>query len=210
MHKKFLTQLKTRLSQPLPGWIAQSKMSPIKTKQYLEFPETSKKAAVLIVVYADNAGDLNLIFIKRSTQEKDKHSGQISFPGGQKEKEDISLEMTALRETYEEIGLFQNDLTILGMLTPLYVYVSNFYVEPYVACLNKLPNFKIQESEVQEIITAKISYLLSEDSKYTADFNIRNKVFKNMPHYKLVDNILWGATAMITAELLDIIEELNF
>lgn len=207
MHKNFLTQVSSRLKAPLPGWSAQRNMSPLKTRKYLHHPDSAKKAAVLMVLFPDKEGELNLIFIKRSTQEKDKHSGQISFPGGQMEKHDDSLQMTAFRETYEEIGIETDDLTLLGQLTPLYVYVSNFYVEPYIAFLDKKPKYKIQESEVGEVIEVKLSYLLSDASKSLTDFKIRNNVFKDMPHYILNENILWGATAMITAELLQIIEE---
>lgn len=204
------TLLTKRLTQPLPGYEAQKTMSPLKTKRYLDIKNAKKYAAVLALLYPDDKGELNMIFIKRpSNNPHDKHGGQISFPGGQKEEADKNYKETALRECYEEIGVQKDAVEILGALTPIYVYVSDFYVQPFIGYTPQKPEFVLQETEVDYILTEKISYLNTDESIHKTDFKVRDIVMRNMPYYKLGEEILWGATAMITAEIMQIFRELE-
>jgi len=203
-----IERLKVRLNGELPGWEAQKIMAPVQAREYRDIKNAGKQAAVLALFYKDNFNEHRIIYIKRpSRNPNDKHSGQISFPGGQKESADNSFEETALRECYEEIGIPSNKINILGQLSPLYVFVSDFYVLPFVGLLEGQPNFILQESEVEYIITEKVSYLNSPVSIGHSDFKIRNTTFKQMPHYKLGNEILWGATAMMTAELMHLLKD---
>jgi len=204
------TLLTKRLTQALPGYEAQKTMSPLKTKRYLDINNAKKFAAVLALLYPEDDGEVSMIFIKRpSNNPHDKHGGQISFPGGQKEEGDNNYEETALRECYEEIGVPKDTIEILGALTPIYVYVSDFYVQPFIGYTPQKPEYVLQASEVDYILTEKIAYLNTVDAIANIDFKIRNHVMKNMPYYKLGDEILWGATAMITAEILQLFRELE-
>ena len=208
MKKHLIPVLKQRLTKHLPGWEAQKLMSPLPTEKYRLKSTTAKNAAVMLLLYPDEKEILHLIYIKRPASPFDKHSGQVSFPGGKVELTDGSFVNASLRETEEEIGINAMDIDILGQLSPLYIYASNFYVEPIVAYLNYKPQLILQKSEVDYDIRIKLQYLLQDSSKGLIDYEIRNMVFKNMPYYKLNDEILWGATAMITSEFLYIVKQL--
>jgi hypothetical protein len=108
----------------------------------------------------------------------------------------------------EEIGVPVQDMRVLGTLSPLYVYVSNFLVYPIVSYIDYRPELKLQESEVKYVINESISNLQSENAIDFIDYPVRDFIIRDMPHYKLQNHILWGATAMITAEFLQIVEEL--
>jgi len=199
----------TRLDDQLPGWDAQKLMSPIKTNQYRKPEPDARKAGVNILLYPSENRELELFFIRRQANNpNDKHGGQISFPGGQMESMDKDLKETALRETYEEIGVQPSAMTLLGQLTPLYVYVSNFLVQPIVSYIDYKPELKLQPSEVDYVISARLSYLLTHDAIAHTDFQVRDILMKNMPHYKLQNHILWGATAMITAEFIQLVKSI--
>jgi len=198
-------QLKEILKQPLPGWSGQSKLSSVGYDSNREAKPSSKKAAVLLVIYQDVFDNYKLVYIKRpSNNPNDKHGGQISFPGGQVENLDPNLEHTALRETYEEIGIPNHQLEIVGALSKLYVFVSDFLVFPYVAVLKGQPAFIPQETEVDKIISHPIQHLL-DFTPLTKDLHIRSYKLKNVPFYDLNGETLWGATAMITSEFLELI-----
>ena len=198
--------LKKALKEDLPGWPAQKKLSPVSTEKYRAPQENSKKAAVNLLLFPDEANELKLIYIKRPAHPLDKHSGQISFPGGQIELGDISMAATALRETQEEIGIIKEDVEVIGELSPLYVFVSNFLVQPIVSFIPYQPKYLLQESEVNYVIEEKVSYLQLDSSQSKQDYNIRGIQFKDMPYFKLQGDVLWGATAMITSEFLSLLD----
>ncbi len=200
---KSITEL---LQQPLPGWTAWQKMSPVKTDRYREKKETSKRAAVMALLYPDAASNLNLIFIKRPAHPLDKHSGQISFPGGSEETEDKNLKNTALRETYEELGIAIENIQVLGPLSPIYIYVSDFYVEPYVGYMNHEPKYKLQKSEVDYTITMPLSELMLPEIIGTTTITVKGRSLEDVPYYNLNGEVLWGATAMMLSEFLSILK----
>ncbi len=205
MHISDLPQLRTRLSGPLPGWEAQKTMSSIGYDKFRIPKEDSKLAAVLALLYPDAEGELNLIYIKRpSNNPHDKHGGQISFPGGRREGEEEMMD-AATRECEEEIGVPVKDIEVLAPLSSVYVFVSDFNVFPFVGFVHELPSMTRQESEVEEILTVKVADLIAQEKKWT-DLVVRgNTKLKNVPYYDVDGHVLWGATAMITAELLELI-----
>lgn len=204
-----LDKLKERLKKDLPGWEAQSVLSPVSTERYREPADHARKAGVNLLLFPDQDNELGLFYIKRpNNNPHDKHGGQISFPGGQMEDTDRNLIDTALRETEEEIGVPVESMQVLGQLSPLYVYVSNFYVEPLVSYIDHKPDLSLQKSEVHYVLTERLSYLLSSQALSTRDHKVRDFIMRDMPYYKLQNDILWGATAMITSEFMHIIREL--
>lgn len=207
MHAEDLVKLKTKLSTKLPGPQIQLQMSPKGMDKYRSKPSPDhRKAAVLVLLYPKNK-EWHVVYIKRtSNNQRDKHKGQISFPGGKVESFDKNLAHTALREAEEEIGIEASEIEILVQLSDLHVFVSNFMVYPFVGIINSLPNFKAQLSEVADIIEVPLSYLLDKSNKYQTDLEVRGITLKEVPYYKLGQEKLWGASAMITAEFLAHIE----
>lgn len=132
----------------------------------------------------------------------DKHSGQISFPGGKMETEDASFEACAFREANEEVGLEIEGVEIVGRLSPLYIPVSLFQVYPIVAWTNSARTFVRDPSEVARIIKFPIEEILGPDKILTSDYQVRpDLILPDVKHFSIQNNFVWGATAMILNEL---------
>lgn len=204
-----IIQIEEKIKTGLPGIDAQNRMSPILSggDKYREVPDNHKKAGVLALIYPKD-DQLHLAFIVRSSRDKrDKHAGQIGFPGGQYEPIDTDMKATAIRETYEEIGVVPDDIKIISPLTELYVFASNFLVSPYLGYIHYKPKFELQPSEVEELLEVPLS-MFNDDIKETKNFNVRGGEIKDVPFYNLGGHTLWGATAMIMSEIEDIINQL--
>lgn len=195
----------TLLTTGLPGRDAQFRMAHLARVQPQEAPPEAQKAAVLVILFpADN--NWQLIFIKRKDVPGDHHRAQISFPGGKYEPADATLIQTALRETEEEIGVLRNQFQVIGPLTELYIPVSNFEVHPYLACLGAAPSYTMQESEVSAVLEVPLSNFLQPDARQERDIRVREDLLlKSVPCFDVHGETLWGATAMMLNELLELI-----
>ena len=131
------------------------------------------------------------------------HAGQIALPGGRIEKGETEIE-TALRETYEEIGIQLNQIEILGSLSELYVEVSQFQIHPFVGWLDEKPKFNINRNEVEKIVLLPLASFKSPFDEVELE-TISGKL--NVPCVKYNGEIIWGATAMILSEFLDLINQ---
>jgi 8-oxo-dGTP pyrophosphatase MutT (NUDIX family) len=199
-----LAELKRKLELPLLGFNSHFKMAPesradklLKGKdEYLRV----KQSAVLILLFPDN-GQLKTVYIKRSEYEGI-HSGQIAFPGGQYEESDRNFETTALRETFEEIGVEGEKIEIIGKLTDLFIPASNFMVKVFIGYSTEKPRYLIDKKEVQSVIEINIEDLYRKEIITEKEFGSGIRRIK-APCYKIKDIEIWGATAMITSELLD-------
>ncbi|RZO24089.1 MAG: CoA pyrophosphatase [SAR86 cluster bacterium] len=164
-------------------------------------PTKYKKAGVLILLIKDNDdAEYKILFTKRSEQLKT-HSGEVSFPGGKWEEGDSNLYQTALRESNEEINLDIENVTKLG---PLNFLLSRHKIEvnPFVGYLNQLQDFK-GNFEIDEIFTVPISFLMNEKNIEYKEFNRKDlKVY--IPSWVYNGNRIWGLTAMIAADFLNI------
>ena len=164
-------------------------------------PTKYKKAGVLILLIKDNDdAEYKILFTKRSEQLKT-HSGEVSFPGGKWEEGDSNLYQTALRESNEEINLDIENVTKLG---PLNFLLSRHKIEvnPFVGYLNQLQDFK-GNFEIDEIFTVPISFLMNEENIEYKEFNRKDlKVY--IPSWVYNGNRIWGLTAMIAADFLNI------
>lgn len=200
-----LEKLKLRLQQPLPGKLAQDRMISRLITLPTEVPDSAKVSAVLIVFLNKN-DSWHIVYIQRAI-DGHAHSGQIGFPGGKQEKFDSNLRATALREAQEEIGIVSNAVEIIGQLSSLYIPVSNFNVYPFVAVASSTFNYRLQASEVARVLEVSVSTLINEEIKTTFKLTAADHRFiRSVPAYQLeADAILWGATAMITAELEQIL-----
>ncbi len=199
-----ISLLKKELKKDLPGKLFQDKMAPPgRESRYLIKPysQPPQKAGILILLFPFR-DELHTVFIKR-TEKNGPHSGQISFPGGKADHLDRNLEHTALRETTEELGVSSSSIKLLGALTPLYIPVSNYDVFPFIGFINNFSGFSIQTTEVQYAIMANIQELQMPDTAGILEINQNNYCIK-VPCYKIKDSNIWGATAMILFEFLEI------
>jgi 8-oxo-dGTP pyrophosphatase MutT (NUDIX family) len=194
--------LEKRLAQDLPGYDIQNKMAPpLGSDRYSQILPDHKVACVMALLFPKN-DQWHLSLIERAGMHpEDKHAGQISFPGGKLDENDASYEDCALRETYEEIGIAPDTIGILGELTPLYVFVSNFLVHPFVGFTTESPRFILQESEVKSIIEIPIEHFTKAKNKQQGDIHTRDIIIPNTPYYDVYGQKLWGATAMMMSEL---------
>lgn len=134
-----------------------------------------------------------------------KHGGQLSFPGGGKEGNE-TFAQTALRETREEIGLIEEHVSIAGQLTPLYVDRSKNLVTPVVGFIHKAQDFHPNPNEVDEVFSVPISELLNSANYNREHWDLSNQVFE-VPFWSIYHVPLWGATAMMMSELLELFKE---
>ena len=201
----FKNKLRIEIGKGLPGTEVQWSLasSDRMVKDFPRIPRAdSAIAAVLILLYPEN-DDLCTIFIQRPAY-NGVHGGQISFPGGKKEKDDDDLIATALREAAEETGLKQEEVEVLGKLTPLYIPVSNIVVTPVVGWTRNKPCLIPEKSEVVFIIEAKLDSFLNYSIVKTSPFEIRGEQI-DIKYFHYNGHVIWGATAMILHELLTII-----
>jgi 8-oxo-dGTP pyrophosphatase MutT (NUDIX family) len=173
-------------------------------KQIQGLNSSSLHAAVLIPLFRDN-GEYKILFTKRSDQVKT-HKGQISFPGGVVEETDQSLQETALREAYEEIGLLTEDVEILGRTDATNTVVSNFVVHPFVGVIPYPYDFTISYDEVDRIIEVPFRIFLDKNPKYRQESAEFEGVTYPGSAYKYKGHVIWGATARILENLMGILE----
>lgn len=203
--KKWFLRLREELSKPLPGVAAQLRMSPA-VRRFPEACTPLKKSGVLLLLYPYK-GSIYLVFIRRA-EYKGIHSGQISFPGGISAAGDNSLTHTALREAMEETGMPVKAAKIIGELTPLHIPVSNTDVYPFVATCQRRPAFVHDPSEVQYLIETSIDDLLDPVNSKTEKMVIAGKEVE-VPYFDIHNHHIWGATAMILSEFLEIVKKVT-
>ncbi|MDH5705136.1 MAG: CoA pyrophosphatase [Candidatus Aminicenantes bacterium] len=181
----------TMITNPRPG-----------NRTYSEVEDSCHKAGVLVLLYPVK-NRLHLVFTRR-TARVDFHQAQISFPGGRKEPEE-SLKEAALREAEEELNIVSSSVRIIGELTPLYIPPSNYCVYPVVAVTDKRPDFQPSPEEVEEVIEVPLDHLLDPQ-------NIRREVWQykgreiEVPFFFFRGHKIWGATAMMLAELIELLK----
>jgi 8-oxo-dGTP pyrophosphatase MutT (NUDIX family) len=172
-----------------------------KIKSYSGTPpvEELRKAAVLIAI--TDSKDPELIYTLRSNK-VGSHGGEVSFPGGMYEEEDSTLQNTALRESQEETGLDKAKVNILG---PIDTVVSRFNVSvtPYVGIVPDDIELNDNSDEIEACFRVPLSFLL-EDKRHRNDEINRNGDIFFMPAYQYDSYIIWGLTAMITVDFLNI------
>lgn len=157
-------------------------------------------AAVLILGYPKD-GAPHVVFTKRTERVAD-HRGQISLPGGSWEPGDPSLEVTALRETQEEIGVPMEHVQVLGRLSEVYVAVSNFLVTPYVGTVRQEPAFQPDPFEVDHLIEVPLSQIRDPAVYHEEDWVVRGQP-RRVEFYQCGPYQIWGATARILQLFLE-------
>lgn len=205
MVKEEISFWKNQLEQPLPGDAAHRKFSPpqrlVPDEQTLK-TLAPKEAAVLIMLFKDQKNNTNTLLMERVAY-NGVHSKQISFPGGKKEETDADFFQTAKREAQEEVAANPNSIEFLGSLSPLYIPPSNFLVYPFVGWYHEPPNFIGSPAEVSKLITVELASLRNPDNVTYKHITVKDQLLK-CPAYYVKSRLVWGATAMIISELLEI------
>ncbi len=200
-----IEKIEQRLNAPLPGMDAHLRMAHITRRHYMDAPTGAKQAAVLMTLFPKNE-EWHIVLIERNANDRDQHAGQLGFPGGKAEPSDGTMLATALRETEEEVGISREQVKILGNLTGIYIPVSNFQVHPFLGYLNAQPAYQLQASEVNDVLEVPLSHFQLPGTRRVTDIRINAQItLKNVPYFDLHGQVLWGATAMMLNELLEII-----
>lgn len=187
-----------------PGLEAQARMAPPYRRDMIRQmlnPPACRQAGVLVLLYPQH-GQLHFPLTKRPDS-VEFHKGQISLPGGSQENGE-SFAQTALREAKEEIGADSSAIEVIGGLSRMYVPPSNFCIYPFVGYAPRRPDFRLETHEVAELIEAPLDTLLDPATARVEEWEIRGQVWP-IPFYQFGPHKVWGATAMILAELAAIL-----
>ena len=207
MNRDFPHQLAARLQLPLPGWSAQARYQPELSfgRHRGPAPAGARPAAVLLVLYPhEHAWHLPLML--RPLHMPD-HGGQVSFPGGLIEAGESSR-VAALREYQEELGASTDELQVLGPLSPLYLFASNYQIIPWVAAARTTPAWQPSQREVERLLEVPLAHLLDPENTSHVERRQRGLAFR-APCFVWDSERIWGATSMILAELVATIRELD-
>jgi 8-oxo-dGTP pyrophosphatase MutT (NUDIX family) len=202
-YETFLQQLRQDLAAPLPGRVAQYRMAPQPRPggEYRDEPGPGARRGVLVLFYPwQNRVHLPLILRPNYSGV---HSGQMGFPGGGHEEIDPDLTATALREAYEEVGVRPDDVTVLGWMSELFVSASNYRVQPVVGWTDYRPRFHLDPYEVAALVEAPLTDFLDPKNHQEEVWRLRNHDV-TVPFFNIQDQIIWGATAMMLSEVLDL------
>ena len=165
----------------------------------------AKKSAVMFLFFQEDE-KLKLIFIRRSDY-VGIHAGQIALPGGRFEEEDGDVLTTAFRETFEEIGISPSKIKLLGRLSDLFIPPSNFLASVFVGYLSEKPIYTTDEREVQSVIEVDFSDFYTQGVVKDKHFRTNGPVpSTHAPYYDVAGVAIWGATAMMLSELLDVLD----
>ncbi len=163
---------------------------------------TSGPAAAVMVLMYEHSGEPHIVFQKRSELVLH-HKGQVSFPGGAVDPEDLDLRVTALRETHEEMGVEPDHVDVLGQIDDI-VTVTDFRVTPFVGWLNEYPyDFRYPPVEVAYLLEVPVPHLLDQRN-FVPDRREINGEEVILPAYRFRDELIWGATARMLTNFLDL------
>jgi len=196
-----IAHLRLRLHGALPGTSAQLTMAPL----YRQDPSMTRidgkpcrEAGVLALFFPLQDVTTLLLTVRRADLKQ--HAGQVSFPGGRREPNE-TLREAALRETHEEVGLAPDQIEVLGTLTPLYIPPSNFCVHPFVGMTPETPVLRAQDDEVETLLYAPLPHLLAPETRQREPRRLHGRDV-DVPFLDVQGYKIWGATAMMLAELI--------
>jgi 8-oxo-dGTP pyrophosphatase MutT (NUDIX family) len=205
LFEPFLRQLRHDLGGTLPGREAQMGMAPLfrtSSGESYDTPRADARRGGVLASFYPQGNQLYIPLILRPTY-TGVHSGQVGFPGGGFDPIDADLTATALREAYEEVGVHPSEVRVLGHLTPLYVYASNYLVQPTVAWIDYRPDFRLDPYEVAQLIEVPLLDLLSPSNRRVETWDLRGRTGE-VPFFAIQGHTIWGATAMMLSELLSL------
>ncbi len=199
----FLSKINTIKVTDLKGIDAHIQFSPKRHLRKIK-PLTPKKAAVLAFFYPNEENQTCILLTERAHY-NGTHSSQISFPGGKTDKTDKNLKETALRETFEEVGISKENIEIIRELTEIYIPPSNFLVTPFIGFSKQKPLF-ITNNEVENIIEVLFSDVLNDKNIMIKKISNSYMTNAEVPCFQLNNYIVWGATAMMLNEIKNLLK----
>jgi 8-oxo-dGTP pyrophosphatase MutT (NUDIX family) len=227
--KDVVTQLEHGLARELPGAAAQDRLAPMPRRQWPRGfnPTRIRDAAGLLLVFprtinaepAEHAEESQAVRAQRALRSMysdtahilltvradtlGRHSGQVSLPGGVIDPGE-TFEQAALREAHEEVGLAQDQVRVLGALTPLDIPVSGFRLHPIVGTSETRPRLTPAHGEVARILEIDVDELFAPDCVVHTPRE-RDGVAFTVPGFHVGGVEIWGATAMVLAEFLSLL-----
>jgi 8-oxo-dGTP pyrophosphatase MutT (NUDIX family) len=205
----FLEYVPKLVDVQLPAKEAHFKMVPLERIESLKNQNLDsfkpKTAAVMMLFYPKN-GRTHLVLIVRNSYEGI-HSAQIALPGGKYEANDQNYMNTALRETYEEIGIHPSIIEIIMPFTNLYIQASNFMVYPFLGICKEEIVFVPDTNEVAHIIELSLTDFLNDDLIVTTTMSTSYAKKIEIPAFNIDGHIVWGATAMMLNELKEVLKK---
>jgi 8-oxo-dGTP pyrophosphatase MutT (NUDIX family) len=204
---KLLELLHNGILKELPGKEAHLTMSPqpVDLRRFdPKIPLNHRKSGVLLLFYPDQ-GNAFFPMIKRP-EYKGVHSGQIALPGGKMEPEDVDVIFTALREAEEEVGVDPGKVQVLGRMSDLFIPTSNFLVSPVLGIVKEKPKFIPDRKEVERILETELRQLFDPSIKKRKTLEFSNSFKLDTPYFEIEQEMVWGATAMILGELIQLLK----
>lgn len=175
--------------------------------QYVEHPQggygsasAPRPAAVLIPMLSIDHR-WHLLFIRRAENGNDHHSGQVAFPGGRREPGDIDLQATALRETFEEIGIAPQDIDVVGRLGD-FVSTTNYRIAPFVGIVPSPYRLRLAPDEVAHTFTIPLIWLSDPSHREMVEHPLPSGKIPVIRYRPYDGEVLWGATARMTVSLV--------
>ena len=198
-------QVRDALNRPLPGSDAHLTVAPRPRRGWHpgHIPPGARTAAALVLLYP--LSDRPHLLLTVRADQLNQHAGQVSLPGGGVEVNE-TVQEAALRETEEEVGVDRQQVRLIGALSPIYIPVSHFALHPVVGVTDRHPELHPDAAEVWRVLETPLAELLSTAGPRRGYRWHENRLYK-VPYFEVGGERVWGATAMILAELIALIGE---